>query len=86
MKVQKTRTLTELKVMMLRYELKERENSEEMVLNGEKKMFDEMNVKELGDAMKMASQGEELKLLHDNHKGDVRNVIETILRNTMAVK
>lgn len=84
--MQKTRTLTELKVMMLRYELKERENSEEMVLNGEKKMFDEMNVKELGDAMKMASQGEELKLLHDNHKGDVRNVIETILRNTMAVK
>ena len=57
-----------------------------MVLNGEEKMFDEMKVKELGDAMKMTSQGEELKLLHDNHKGDVRNVIETILRNTMAVK
>ena len=56
------------------------------MLNGEEKMFDEMKVKELGDAMKMTSQGEELKLLHDNHKGDVRNVIETILRNTMAVK
>ena len=87
MKVQKTRTLTELKVMMLRYELKERENSEEMMLNGEKKKFDEMNVKELGEAMKMTSQGDELKLLHDNHKGNLlRNVIETILKNTMTVK
>ena len=42
-------------------------------------------LKQLGEVMKTTNQGEELKL-HDDHKGNVRSVIEKILQKTIRLK
>jgi len=40
----------------------------------------------LGDLMKTTNQGDEELKLHDDHKGNVRRVIEKILQKTMRLK
>ena len=75
----KKKTFRWLKWSMLRYELKERAKTEDKlrIYNfHEVKKFKQL----IGDLMMTSNQGEELKLLHDNHKEDVRSVIKKYSR------
>ena len=84
--MQKNKTLKQLKVMMLRYELKERKEAddEEQVLRTYNS-FDDYDFKKLGELIIATRQGDYLKLLHDDHKGDVSSIIANILHNIRRV-
>ena len=86
--MQKNKTLKQLKVLMLRYKLKERAKTEDKLrmynfdeeVSNKKEFF--LLLKQLGDPMKTTTQGEELKL-HDDNKGNVRSVIEKYFRRLL---